>query len=281
MAPLIEVQGVWFDFRPEARARADWILRKVDWTVEPGEYVALMGRNGSGKSTLARMLNGLLVPTEGRVRVKGIPTDDPKRLWMVRKTVGMVFQNPENQHVAPTVREDVAFGLENLGLPRKEMLRRIDEALEAVGLSGMEERQIHQLSGGQKQLLAIAGVIAMRPEAIVLDEATSMLDPAAGCRVLEVVRRLNEGGMAVIHITHSAEEAARAGRVAVLDRGRIVLDGPPEEVFLRDEELRHLGLEVPVLAELTGRLRRRGWSLSETLDPERWVEEIWRLLSRG
>ncbi|MGB0088576.1 MAG: ATP-binding cassette domain-containing protein, partial [Planifilum fulgidum] len=199
MAPLIEVQGVWFDFRPEARARADWILRKVDWTVEPGEYVALMGRNGSGKSTLARMLNGLLVPTEGRVRVKGIPTDDPKRLWMVRKTVGMVFQNPENQHVAPTVREDVAFGLENLGLPRKEMLRRIDEALEAVGLSGMEERQIHQLSGGQKQLLAIAGVIAMRPEAIVLDESTSMLDPAARYRVLEVVQRLNKSGIALIH----------------------------------------------------------------------------------
>ncbi|MGB0089360.1 MAG: energy-coupling factor transporter ATPase, partial [Planifilum fulgidum] len=133
----------------------------------------------------------------------------------------------------------------------------------------------------QKQLLAIAGVMAMRPEAIVLDESTSMLDPAGRERILEVVRRLNEGGMAVIHITHSAEEAARAGRVAVLDRGRIVLDGPPEEVFLRDEELRHLGLEVPVLAELTGRLRRRGWPLSETLDPERWVEEIWRLLSRG
>jgi energy-coupling factor transport system ATP-binding protein len=280
VAPLIEVQGVWFDFRPEERARTDWVLRNVDWTIDPGEYVALIGPNGSGKSTLARMLNGLLVPTEGRVRVKGIPTDAPEKLWTVRQAVGMVFQNPENQHVAPTVREDVAFGLENLGLSREEMLRRIEEALEAVGLRGMEERLVHQLSGGQKQLLAIAGVIAMRPEAIVLDESTSMLDPAARYRVLEVVQRLNKSGIALIHITHSAEEAARAGRVTVLDRGRIVLDGPPEEIFLRDEELRHLGLEVPVLAELTGRLRRRGWPLSETLDPERWVEEIWRLLSR-
>ena len=281
MAPLIEVQGVWFDYRPEERARTDWVLRNVDWTIEPGEYVAVIGPNGSGKSTLARLLNGLLVPREGRVRVKGMPTDDPERLWTVRQTVGMVFQNPENQHVAPTVREDVAFGLENLGLPRKEMLRRIDEALEAVGLSGMEERLVHQLSGGQKQLLAIAGVMAMRPEAIVLDESTSMLDPAGRERILEVVRRLNEGGIAMIHITHSAAEAVQAGRLTVLDRGRIVLDGPPEEIFRRDEELRDLGLEVPVFADLAGRLRRRGWPLSETMDPEQWVEEIWRLLSKG
>jgi energy-coupling factor transport system ATP-binding protein len=278
--PLIEVEGVWFDYRPEERRRKEWILRGVDWKIDPGEYVAVMGPNGSGKSTLARMLNGLLVPREGRVRVKGIPTDDPEQLWTVRRTVGMVFQNPDNQHVAPTVRDDVAFGLENLGLPREEMLRRIDEALNAVGLSGMEERLVHQLSGGQKQRLSIAGVIAMRPDALVLDEPTSMLDPAGRKQVLEVIQRLNGEGIAVVHITHSAGEALRARRVTVMDRGRIVLDGPPAEVFRRDGVLRELGLEVPVLADLSGRLRRRGWPLSETMDAERWVEEIWRLLSR-
>lgn len=281
MHPLIEVQGVWFDYHPEERSRTDWVLRGVDWKVDPGEYVAVIGPNGSGKSTLARLLNGLLIPQQGRVRVKGIPTDDPKRLWMVRKTVGMVFQNPDNQHVAPTVREDIAFGLENLGLPREEMLRRIEEVLEAVGLSGMEERPVHQLSGGQKQRLSIAGIIAMQPEAILLDESTSMLDPAGRMQVLEVIQRLNADGITVIHITHSAAEAARARRVTVMAGGRIVLDGSSGTVFRRDEELRHLGLEVPVLADLTGRLRRRGWPLSETTEAERWVEEIWRLLSRN
>lgn len=281
MHPLIQVEGVWFDYCPEERPRTEWVLRNVNWKIDPGEYVAVIGPNGSGKSTLARLLNGLLTPKEGRVRVKGISTDDPERLWTVRQTVGMVFQNPDNQHVAPTVREEVAFGLENLGLPREEMLRRIDEALEAVGLAGMEERLVHQLSGGQKQRLSIAAVIAMRPDAIVLDESTSMLDPAGRKRVLEVAQRLNDDGIALIHITHSAAEAARAGRVTVLDRGGIVLDGPPETVFRRDEELRKLGLEVPVLFDLSGRLRRRGWPLSETMDAERWVEEIWRLLSRN
>jgi energy-coupling factor transport system ATP-binding protein len=278
--PLIEVEKVWFDYRPEERPRAKWVLRDVTWKIAPGEYVAVIGPNGSGKSTLARLLNGLLVPKEGRVRVKGIPTDAPGKLWMVRQAVGMVFQNPDNQHVAPTVREDVAFGLENLGVPREEMLRRIDEALEAVDLPGMGERLVHQLSGGQKQRLSIAGVLAMRPDAIVLDESTSMLDPAGRRRVLEVMQRLNDEGIAVIHITHSAAEAARARRVTVMDRGRIVLDGPPEQVFQRDEEIRRLGLEVPVLAELTARLRRRGWPLPVTMEAERWVEEIWRSLSR-
>ena len=268
MAPLIEVEGVWFDL-PSGGASAGEMGSPGcgPGPIEPGEYVAVIGPNGSGKSTLARLLNGLLVPTEGRVRVKGIPTDAPERLWMVRQTVGMVFQNPENQHVAPTVREDVAFGLENLGLPREEMLRRIDEALEAVGsardgraarpsaVRGAKAASGHRRSDGD----AAGGD---RPGRVHLHAGSGGADD----RVLEVVRRLNEGGIAVIHITHSAAEAARAGRVTVLDRGRIVLDGPPEEVFLRDEELRHLGLEVPVLAELTGRLRRRGWPLSETLE---------------
>ena len=242
--------------------------------------MAVIGPNGSGKSTLARLLNGLLVPKEGRGPGQGNPHGRPGEVVDGQAGRGHGVSKSGQPARRSSVREDVAFGLENLGVPREEMLRRIDEALEAVDLPGMGERLVHQLSGGQKQRLSIAGVLAMRPDAIVLDESTSMLDPVGRRRVLEVMQRLNDEGIAVIHITHSAAEAARARRVTVMDRGRIVLDGPPEQVFQRDEEIRRLGLEVPVLAELTARLRRRGWPLPVTMEAERWVEEIWRSLSR-
>ncbi len=240
-------------------------LRGVDLTIERGEFVALVGANGSGKTTLARHLNGLLLPTAGSVRVEGLLTSSPRNLWTVRERVGMVFQNPDNQLVASTVEEDVAFGPENQALPMEEIRRRVDWTLDIVGLADYRTHPPHMLSGGQKQLVAIAGVLATRPACIVFDEPTSMLDPPGRRRVLETVRRLNvEEAVTVVLITQSMEEAALARRVLVLDAGRVVMDGPPAEVLGGDgqgKRLRALGLEVPVAVEIADRLRGLGLAL--------------------
>ena len=237
-------------------------LQGVDLTVERGEFVALVGSNGSGKSTLARHFNGLLLPTAGRVWVDGLLTSDPRQLWQVRQRVGMVFQNPENQLVASTVEEDVAFGPENHTLPPDEIRRRVDEALSVVGLEDYRTHPPQMLSGGQKQLVAIAGALATRPACIVFDEPTSMLDPPGRRQILEIIRRLNaEESLTVVLITQAMDEAAAARRVLVMDAGRIVMDGPPEEIFEQRERLKALRLSLPPAAEIAQQLRDRGLTL--------------------
>lgn len=261
MRPFIEVQGLEHVYPLEGGERVV-ALRGVDLTIERGEFVALVGPNGSGKSTLARHFNGLLLPTAGQVWVDGLLTSDPRYLWMVRQRVGMVFQNPDNQLVASTVEEDVAFGPENLALPPDEIRRRVDEALDIVGLAGYRTHPPQMLSGGQKQLVAIAGTLATRPACIVFDEPTSMLDPPGRRQVLETMHRLNaEEGLTVVLITQSMDEAATARRVLVMYAGRIVMDGPPEEIFEHEERLRPLGLDLPPAVEIAHGLRDRGMPL--------------------
>ena len=260
MRPFIEIRGLEYAYPAEGGQSA--ALCGVDLTIGRGEFVSLIGPNGSGKSTLARHLNGLLLPTAGQVRVDGLSTSDPRHLWRIRQKVGMVFQNPENQIVASTVEEDVAFGPENAALPPQEIRTRVDEALDAVGLSSLRTSPPKMLSGGQKQLLAIAGALATRPACIVLDEPTSMLDPRGRRQVLDTVRRLNvQEGITVILITQSMEEATATRRVLVMDEGRIAMDGPPEAVFARGEELQALGLDVPSTAKIALRLLEQGVKL--------------------
>ena len=261
MQPLIEVQGLEYVYPLEGGGRVV-ALRGVDLTIERGEFVALVGPNGSGKSTLARHFNGLLLPTVGQVWVDGLLTSDPRHLWAVRQRVGMVFQNPDNQIVASTVEEDVAFGPENLALPPDEIRRRVDEALDVVGLTGYRTHPPQMLSGGQKQLLAIAGILATRPACIVLDEPTSMLDPPGRQHILETIQRLNvEEGITVLLITQSMDEATTARRVLVMHAGRIVMDGPPQVIFEQEARLRTLGLNLPSAVEIARRLRKRGMVL--------------------
>lgn len=231
----------------------------VNVTIDRGEFVAVVGANGSGKSTLARLCNGLLVPSEGMVMVAGRATADPAALWDIRRRVGIVWQNPDNQLVAGSVEEDVAFGPENLGLPPEDIRRRVEEALAAVGLADVRQRPPHRLSGGQKQLVAIAGILAMAPEAIILDEATAMLDPDARAQLLSVAARLcQERGVAIVLITHHMDELAAARRVVALDRGRVVFDGPPEELFAHGGLVEDLGLDLPPLVRITRGLREAG-----------------------
>ena len=265
MKELIRCEHLGFSYEEEG-SRAIPALHDVNLTVCEGEYVAILGHNGSGKSTLAKLLNLILTPKEGSIWIDGREVTSPDfgedDLFDVRRKVGMVFQNPDNQTVATVVEEDVAFGPENLGLPYEELRRRVDDALAAVGMTAYAQHATHKLSGGQKQRVAIAGVIAMLPKCIILDEATAMLDPLGRREVMDTIERLNrERGMAVLHITHYMEEAARADRVLVMDDGHIALDGTPREVFSQVELLKSLGLEVPQPTYLLHRLSRAGYDL--------------------
>jgi len=253
--PFIEARGLEYTYSLEGSGRIA-ALQGLDLAIGWGEFVALIGPNGSGKSTLARHFNGLLVPTAGEVRVGGLLTSDPHNLRAVRQQVGMVFQNPDNQLVASTVEEDVAFGPENLALPPEDIRARVDEALDIVGLLDYRTHPPHMLSGGQKQLVAIAGALATRPACIVFDEPTSMLDPPGRRKVLETIRRLNAAeGMTVVLITQSMDEAALARRALVMHAGRIAMDGPPAEIFEQAEQLRALGLDLPSAVEIADGLR--------------------------
>ena len=232
----------------------------VSLEIQEGSFVAVLGHNGSGKSTLAKHMNAILVPTEGKVTVNGIDSADEEQIIQLRRNVGMVFQNPDNQIVANVVEEDVAFAPENLGVPTEEIRRRVDDALKAVGMYEFVTHAPHLLSGGQKQRIAIAGVIAMEPECIVLDEATAMLDPVGRREVLSTVHRLNkEKGITVILITHHMNEAEEADRVVVMDDGKVAMDGTPKEVFTRIDELRSMGLTTPDTVDLLDRLQKDGW----------------------
>lgn len=238
------------------------ILNNISIEIKKGSFTAVLGRNGSGKSTLAKHFNAVLLPKEGDVFVNGINTRESKKLFDIRKGVGMVFQNPDNQIVATTVEEDVAFGLENLGVPHDEMVKRVEDALKAVDMYEYRKSEPHLLSGGQKQRVAIAGIIAMEPECIVLDEPTAMLDPKGRKEVMATIKTLNkERNMTVVLITHYMEEAAKADRVVVMDDGSIALDGEPYEIFSNVEELTRLGLDVPQVALVVHELGKRGIEL--------------------
>ncbi len=260
---MIRVQDLHYSYsRPQGAPLA--ALRGIDLEIEGGEFVAVVGHNGSGKSTLARHFNALLLPTRGQVLVAGMDTKQEQYLWEIRERVGMVFQNPDNQLVTTMVEEEVAFGAENLGLPRAEIRERVEEALSLLGLARYRHRSPHHLSGGQKQLVAIAGVLAMQPRCIVLDEPTSLLDPEGREEVISSLKRLNlKQGMTVILITHFIQETVGADRIIVMEGGRIALQGHPREVFARTERLKELGQELPVVAELGIRLKKRGLKLSQ------------------
>ena len=259
MAEIIRTENLQYAYPADEGAEPVLALKGVDLTIEQGSFVVVLGHNGSGKSTLAKTLNGVLLPCGGHVYVEGMDTLDEHLLLAIRRTVGMVFQNPDNQIVANVVEEDVAFAPENLGVPTAEIRRRVDEALAAVGMSEFVRHAPHLLSGGQKQRIAIAGVLAMEPECIVLDEATAMLDPVGRREVLTTIHQLNrEKGITVVLITHHMNEAEEADRVLVMDDGKLVMDGTPQEVFTQVGKLRSMGLTVPDTVDLLDRLRRDG-----------------------
>lgn len=258
MEPIIQIEHLTYTYPGEAEPA----IKELDLTIEAGTFVAVLGHNGSGKSTLAKHMNAILLPTEGRVLVDGMDTADEQQLLKVRGTVGMVFQNPDNQIVANVVEDDVAFAPENLGVPPEEIRHRVDAALKQVGMYEFRMHAPHLLSGGQKQRVAIAGVIAMRPKCIVLDEPTAMLDPAGRREVVETVTRLcREMGVTVVLITHHMNECIGADRVIVMSNGVIVADGAPKDVFQQSALLRREGLSVPVTTELLEQLRAAGMQL--------------------
>ena len=262
---IIETKSLPFSYPADEGEEPVLVLKGVDLAIEKGSFVVVLGHNGSGKSTLAKTFNGILPPVGGKVYVAGMDTSDENLLLAIRSTVGMVFQNPDNQIVANVVEEDVAFGPENLGVPSPEIRSRVDEALAAVGMSGFARHAPHLLSGGQKQRIAIAGVLAMEPACIVLDEATAMLDPVGRREVLSAVHKLNrEKGITVVLITHHMNEAEEADRVIVMDDGKVAMDGTPRQVFTRVDELRSMGLTVPDTVDLLDRLRKDGWDVPLT-----------------
>ena len=279
--PILQARDLTFRYTT-AEGVAPTVLDQVNLDIEAGSFVAILGHNGSGKSTFAKHLNAILLPTSGKVYVDGMDTTDEDKLLDIRRTIGMVFQNPDNQIVASVVEEDVAFAPENLGVPSDEIRRRVDEALEAVGMTEYARHAPHLLSGGQKQRVAIAGVLAMRPRCIVLDEPTAMLDPVGRREVLDTVCRLQrELGMTVVLITHHMDEAARAQRLVVMDNGHVVMDGPPAQVFQNVVGLRRLGLEVPDSVALLYELRQAGLDVPlDVLTPEDCAQALAHILPR-
>jgi len=277
--PLIEFENVTYAYAAEEGMEPLPAVRDLTFAIERGEFVALVGHNGSGKSTVAKLCNGLIAPGEGSVIVEGLDTSIEENLFEVRRRVGMVFQNPDNQIIAAVVEDDAAFGPENLCVPPEEIRIRVDEALKAVGMYGLRLAEPHKLSGGQKQRVAIAGVLAMQTDMIVLDESTAMLDPRGRREVMETVLRLNrERGITVLFITHFMDEAARAGRVMVVHEGEILLDGPPREVFAQADALRRAGLELPVPALFADMVRAEFPGMDEgILTEEECAEAIFEL----
>ncbi len=260
---LFDIRHVSHTFETEEGKTFD-ALKDVTAQIKKGEFTAIIGTNGSGKSTLARHLNALLLPTEGELIVEGMRTSDAGRVWDIRQKVGMVFQNPDNQLVAAVVEEDVAFGPENLGVPPEEIRERVDLALEKVGMTSYRKQAPSMLSGGQKQRVAIAGVLAMKPDCIVLDEPTAMLDPKGRKEVMDTIHELNKTeGITIVLITHFMEEAVTADHILVIDRGVLKMEGTPKEIFSQADRVTEIGLDVPVPADLARRLRKKGMAVSE------------------
>ena len=278
--PILKTEHLTFSYPTEDAPKV--ILDGVDLEIQAGAFVAVLGHNGSGKSTLAKHMNAILLPSGGKVYVSGIDTADEERLLDIRRTVGMVFQNPDNQIVANVVEDDCAFGPENLGVPPDEIRTQVDAALRAVGMYHLRDHAPHLLSGGQKQRIAIAGVLAMKPRCVVLDEPTAMLDPIGRREVLETVKKLNvENEVTVVLITHHMDEAAQAGRVIVMSDGKIVADGAPRDIFPQVEMLRSVGLAPPETVELMYELRKEGLDLPlDALSDEECAQALYTLLSR-
>ena len=265
---IIKASRLIFDYirrdEEENIQEVDRAIDNLNVDIQKGSFVAIMGHNGSGKSTFAKQINGILTPTEGTVWVSGMNTADENAIWEIRKKAGMVFQNPDNQIIGNVVEEDVGFGPENIGVPTEDIWKRVDESLEAVGMTAYRYQSPNKLSGGQKQRVAIAGVMAMKPECIVLDEPTAMLDPNGRKEVIRTVRELNrKEGITVLLITHYMEEVVSADRVIVMDDGKIVMDGTPRQIFSRVEELKSYSLDVPQVTELAYELRRSGLEIPE------------------
>lgn len=277
MDNIVKVNNISFEYiTDEAKLKA---IDNLSLDVKKGEFVAIIGHNGSGKSTLSKNLNAILMPTEGNILIDDMDTKEEERLWDIRQTAGMVFQNPDNQIVATIVEEDVAFGPENLGIEPKEIRRIVEESLKSVGMYDLRDRQPHLLSGGQKQRVAIAGIIAMRPKCIIFDEATAMLDPSGRKEVMKTIKRLNkEENITVIHITHFMEEAVEADRVVVMEKGKKILEGTPREVFSKIKMLKEIGLDVPCMTELSSLLIEEGINISsDILTVDEMVIELCQL----
>lgn len=275
----VKFENVKFSYREDGK---DPALNGVTLSIEEGQFVAVLGMNGSGKSTLAKLINALLIPFSGKVEVFGMDTSDEKKTFEIRKNAGMVFQNPDNQTVASIVEDDVAFGPENIGVPREEIGKRIDFALNAVGMQEFRKSTPARLSGGQKQRIAIAGVLAILPKIMILDESTAMLDPRGRREVMDVVRRLNrEKGMTVILITHFMDEALQADRAIVMHRGEVVMDGAPEEIFARSDELETYNLTLPRAAYVCKKLQEAGMPVRNAFTAEELAEGICESLRKA
>jgi len=278
MANFIEVKDLVYRYSKEQGD--DNLCPAIDHVsieIKRGEYISIAGSNGSGKSTLARCLNGLLLPTEGEILVDGMDTNDDDLIWDIRKKIGMVFQNPDNQIVSSMVEDEVAFGPENIGIENPELRKRVDNALKSVGMYEYRNREAHKLSGGQKQRIAIAGAVAMRPECIVFDEPTAMLDPKGRSQVMKVIRELNDQGITIILITHFMEEVAEADRVLVMKSGKLLADSVPEDVFADTNLIESAGLEIPAAVLLRNELIENGISLShEVINKDDLVDALCR-----
>ena len=276
---MIECRNLVFKYTVSENQEEKIAINDVNLQITEGEFIAILGHNGSGKSTMAKHMNALLIPTDGKMLVNKMDTSDMNNLWNVRETAGMVFQNPDNQLVATIVEEDVAFGPENLGVPPEEIRKRVDEALERVGMSEYKKHAPHLLSGGQKQRIAIAGILAMQPKCIIFDEPTAMLDPSGRKEVLDTIIDLNRNyGITVILITHYMDEAAKADRIVVMDKGKLILDGKPRDVFSNVEKMKNIGLDVPQVTELSYELQKAGINIdTRILDVNEMVNAICQL----
>ena len=279
MNTMIECRNLIFKYTAGENQEEKIAINDVNFQIKEGEFIAILGHNGSGKSTMAKHMNALLIPTEGKMLVNKMDTSDMNNLWNIRETAGMVFQNPDNQLVATIVEEDVAFGPENLGVPPEEIRKRVDEALERVGMSEYKRHAPHLLSGGQKQRIAIAGILAMKPKCIIFDEPTAMLDPSGRKEVLDTIIDLNKNyGITVILITHYMDEAAKADRIVVMDKGKLILDGKPRDVFSNVEKMKSIGLDVPQVTELSYELQKAGINIdNRILDVNEMVNAICQL----
>ena len=279
MNTMIECRNLVFKYTASENQEEKIAINDVNLQITEGEFIAILGHNGSGKSTMAKHMNALLIPTDGKMLVNKMDTSDMNNLWNIRETAGMVFQNPDNQLVATIVEEDVAFGPENLGVPPEEIRKRVDEALERVGMSEYKKHAPHLLSGGQKQRIAIAGILAMQPKCIIFDEPTAMLDPSGRKEVLDTIIDLNRNyGITVILITHYMDEAAKADRIVVMDKGKLILDGKPRDVFSNVEKIKNIGLDVPQVTELSYELQKVGIKIdTRILDVNEMVNVICQL----
>ena len=258
MTDIIKIENLIFKYPPNENGKEKIAINDISLSIAEGSFTAIIGRNGSGKSTFAKCINALLVAGEGDVFVDGMNTKDESKIWDIRQTAAMVFQNPDNQIVAAIVEDDVAFGPENLGVEPRTIRQRVDESLESVKMWDYRKKGPHQLSGGQKQRIAVAGAIAMKPKCIIFDEPTAMLDPRGRKELVDIIKKQNQEGMTCILITHFMEEAAEADRVIIMDKGQIVMDAPPREIFCKRDELKNLDLDVPMAVELGHRLEAAG-----------------------